>query len=106
MIQFVFCFPDQVVILQQFVLHIFGRHELICNTVVELGYFAAKILKKPNIKKYGLAMLASEVGMDIKEPIHECPNWTVEVFSQEQIKYAVHNAYTCYVIGKKLLDML
>ncbi len=84
----------------------FPRHELICNTVVELGYFAAKILKKPNIKKYDLAKLATEVGMDIKEPICECPNWDVEVFSQEQIKYGVHNAYNCYVIGKKLLDVL
>ena len=49
-------------------------------------------------------MLASEVGMDIKYPIHGLA--TVEVFSQEEIKYAVHNAYTCYVVGKKLLDML
>ena len=101
-----FLFPGPSCYLATFVLHISGRHEFIWNTVVELGYFAAKILKKRNIKKYGLAMLASEVGMDIKEPILEYPNWTVEVFSQEEIKYAVHNAYTCYVIGKKLLDML
>jgi hypothetical protein len=36
---------------------------------VEVGYLAAKILKKANIEKKGLAELAGEVGMDIKEPM-------------------------------------
>jgi hypothetical protein len=67
---------------------------------------AAKILKIPNIENYGLAELAGEVGLDIKEPIGECPNWNAKVFLHEQIKYAILNAYTSYVIRNKLLDML
>ncbi|XP_030957224.1 uncharacterized protein LOC115979344 [Quercus lobata] len=74
-------------------------------TGVEVGYMAAKFLKKTNIERYGLVELACEVGLDIKESIRECPNWDAEVFSDEEIKYAMHKAYTSYVIGKKLLDM-
>lgn len=77
-----------------------------CSTVVQLGYFASKCLKKAHIKDYGLAELACEVGMDIKESISECPDWSAGFFTLEQIKYAVHDAYTTYVIGKKLLNML
>ncbi|KAM4118916.1 hypothetical protein ACJW30_03G019100 [Castanea mollissima] len=73
---------------------------------VELGFLAAKILKKPNVENHGLAELAGEVGMDIKEPIVECPDWNAKVFTNEEVKYAVHNAYTSYVIGNKLCDML
>ena len=76
------------------------------KTGVEVGFLAAKILKKPNVENHGLAELAGEVGMDIKEPIGECPDWNAKVFSHEEVKYAVHNAYTSYVIGNKLLDML
>ena len=77
-----------------------------CKTGVEVGYLAAKILKKPNVEQYGLAELVGEVGMDIKEPDSECPDWNAKVFSHEDVKYAVHNAYTSYVIGNKFLDML
>ena len=77
-----------------------------CKTGVEVGFLAAKILKKPNIEKYGFAELAGEIGMDIKLPIGECPDWNAKVFSHEEIKYAIHNAYTSYVIGNKLLGML
>ncbi|KAM3704607.1 hypothetical protein ACB098_03G017900 [Castanea mollissima] len=76
------------------------------KTGVEVGFLAAKILKKPNVENHGLAELAGEVGMDIKEPIGECPDWNAKVFSNEEVKYAVHNAYTSYVIGNKLFDML
>ncbi|XP_075658584.1 uncharacterized protein LOC142628355 [Castanea sativa] len=61
---------------------------------------------KPNVENHGLAELAGEVGMDIKEPIGECPDWNAKVFSNEEVKYAVHNAYTSYVIGNKHFDML
>ena len=81
-------------------------YDLSCSTGVKVGYFASKILKKANIEKYGLAKLAGEVGMDIKEPIGECPDWSAKLFTQEQIKHAVHNVYTTYVIGKKLVEML
>nr|XP_023898604.1 uncharacterized protein LOC112010495 [Quercus suber]XP_023898605.1 uncharacterized protein LOC112010495 [Quercus suber]XP_023898606.1 uncharacterized protein LOC112010495 [Quercus suber]XP_023898607.1 uncharacterized protein LOC112010495 [Quercus suber]XP_023898608.1 uncharacterized protein LOC112010495 [Quercus suber] len=76
------------------------------KTGVEVGFLAAKILKKPNVENHGLVELAGEVGMDIKEPIGECPDWNAKVFSNEEVKYAVHNAYTSYVIGNKLFDML
>ena len=77
-----------------------------CKTGVEVGYLAAKILKKGNVDTYGLSKLAGEVGMDIKEPIGACPDWNAVAFSDEEVKYAVHNAYTSYVIGNKFLDML
>ncbi|XP_050273712.1 uncharacterized protein LOC126716772 isoform X2 [Quercus robur] len=82
------------------------QQRLSVNTGVEVGFLAAKILKKPNVENYGLAELAGEVGMDIKEPIGECPDWNAKVFSHEDVKYALHNAYTSYVIGNKVLDML
>nr|XP_023898589.1 uncharacterized protein LOC112010477 [Quercus suber] len=82
------------------------QQRLSVNTGVEIGFLAAKILKKPNVENYGLAELAGEVGMDIKEPIGECPDWNAKVFSDEEVKYAVHNAYTSYVIGNKLFGML
>ena len=83
-----------------------ARQSVNFKTGVEVGFLAAKILKKPNVENHGLAELAGEVGMDIKEPTSECPDWNAEVFSNEEVKYAVHNAYTSYVIGNKLFDML
>ena len=77
-----------------------------CKSGVEIGYLAAKIMRKPDIEKNGLAELAGEVGMDIKQPIGSCPDWNAKVFSDEQIKYAMHNAYTSYVIGNKLFGMV
>uniref|UniRef100_A0A2N9HDZ8 Uncharacterized protein n=1 Tax=Fagus sylvatica TaxID=28930 RepID=A0A2N9HDZ8_FAGSY len=77
-----------------------------CKTGVGVGYLAAKILKKAYIEKKRLAELAGEVGMDIKQPIGECPDWNVTVFSDEEIKYAMHNSYTSYVIGNKLFGMI
>ena len=76
------------------------------KTCVEVGYLAAKVLKKANIDKKGLAELAGEVGMDIKEPTGICSEWNAIVFSDEEIKFAIHNAYTSYVIGNKLCDMV
>ncbi|KAM3752427.1 hypothetical protein ACB098_03G017800 [Castanea mollissima] len=76
------------------------------KTGVEVGFLAAKILKKPNVENYGLTELAGEVGMDIEEPSSESPDWNAKVFSDEDVKYAVHNAYTSCVIGNKLFDML
>ena len=83
-----------------------GRINVKCNTGVEVGYLAAKILKKANIEKNGLAELAGEAGMDIMEPKGKCPDWNAIVFSDEEIKYAMHNAYTSYVIGNKLFSMV
>ncbi|XP_075657383.1 uncharacterized protein LOC142627413 [Castanea sativa] len=96
---------DKVVDLRR--LH-FNKHaqRVDCKTGVEVGYLAAKILKKGNVDKYGLSKLAAEVGLDLKEPTGTRPDWHAVAFSEEEVKYAVHNAYTSYVIGNKLLDML
>lgn len=83
-----------------FVLH--DQHSLDCRTGIKVGHFASRVLKKANIVKYGLAELAGEVGMDIKEPIDsigERPNWSARFFSPEQIKYAYSAQclyYLCY----------
>ena len=77
-----------------------------CKTGVEIGYLAAKIMRKPDIENNGLEELAGEVGMDIKQPSGKCPDWNAELFSDEEIKYAMHNAYTSYVIGNKLYGMV
>ena len=37
-----------------------------CKTGVEVGYLAAKILKKPNVEQYGLVELVGEVGNGYK----------------------------------------
>ncbi|KAM1038618.1 hypothetical protein ACFX13_034015 [Malus domestica] len=68
------------------------------------------MLKK---RKIVPAVLASEVGFDIKPPagaalggICLVPDWNATAFSEEQIKYAIHDVYASYLIGKKLLGML
>ena len=78
---------------------LFDRYGLKCSLGVEVTYFASRIPKKAHIEKYRLAELAGEVGMDIKEPIGEYTDWTARLFSQEQIKYTIHNAYTTLLLG-------
>jgi|UniRef100_A0A2N9G2R7 hypothetical protein len=82
-------------------------YDMQCGTGIDVGFLAADILKKPDIENSGLAELAGEVGEDhIKDPIFgQFPDWNARVFSKEQMKYAMHNAYTSYVLGKKLLDI-
>ncbi len=79
-----------------------------CWSCVEVGHFAARILKKQFLEDYKLPKLAGLVGMDIKELITEHPDWiwNSRMLSEEHIKYAMHNAYSSYVIGNKLLNML
>ncbi|KAM1490359.1 hypothetical protein EV1_032908 [Malus domestica] len=70
------------------------------NTGADLGDLAAKVLKNPNLVKCGLAVLASEVGFDIKPPagaalggICLVPDWNATALSEEQIKYAIHDVH-------------
>ena len=78
-----------------------------CSTGVELDYLAFKIMEKiSKIKKYGFAEFSYDVKMYKIEQIDELLDWNAKVFSQKQIKYAVHNAYSIYAIVKKLLDMM
>ncbi|KAK7832944.1 hypothetical protein CFP56_026081 [Quercus suber] len=56
---------------------------------------------KANIVKYGLVELASEVGMDIKEPFGERPDWSARV------SHSTNQSMQCtmpmlYFIGNKL----
>ncbi|KAL5783749.1 hypothetical protein ACOSP7_008778 [Xanthoceras sorbifolium] len=101
--------------------------------IVEVHDLAAKVLKKPNLCKCGLADLQSEVGITIAVAagtaspssclppssvskvkvkkaaiflVIACPDWSAVAFSDEEIKYAIHDAYTCYLIGDKLLGLL
>ena len=88
--------------------------------VVEVGQLAARVLKKPNLSKCGLEELDKEIRQTVKDSkanvatslpgtgaeAATCPNWKAMVFSDEEIKYAIHDAYTCGVIGDKLLRIL
>lgn len=76
------------------------------NQGVGLGNFAARILKKSNLETAELPELAAEVGIDIKPLRGACPDWNARVFSPEGIKHAIHDVYTSYLIGQKLLGML
>ncbi|KAJ0079219.1 hypothetical protein Patl1_22437 [Pistacia atlantica] len=85
-----------------------GKHNLRCKTGVELGHLAARILKKPHISSFGVAKLAREAGLNSVSTglSGNPPSWSGRAFSNEQIMFAIDEAYTCYVIGNKLLGML
>ncbi|KAK2640324.1 hypothetical protein Ddye_028119 [Dipteronia dyeriana] len=91
------------------------------STAVDVRELAVRVLKKPNLSRCGLVDLAREVGIKgeassaLSSPssssysssaAKDAPNWESVVFSSEQIKSAIQDAYTCYRIGYKLLDML
>ncbi|GKV01407.1 hypothetical protein SLEP1_g13961 [Rubroshorea leprosula] len=81
-----------------------------CNTGVELGYLAARVLKNPDlIQEHGLKKLAQAVGVTLKQSTFSAtktPAWSARVFSAEQIKLAIHDAYMAYLIGSKLLEKI
>lgn len=92
-----------------------------CNlrrkTGVELGDLAAKVLKQPHIRSYGLAKLGREVGVHSVgsglltygyAPGSCCGNANASAgaFSNDQIKYMIHEAYAYYVVGNQLLSTL
>ncbi|KAL5783745.1 hypothetical protein ACOSP7_008774 [Xanthoceras sorbifolium] len=101
-------------------------NQLSLSNVVEIRDLAARVLKKPNLSKCGLQELDNDVRNtasaaassdscpppDSKTSVlatgtgTPCLNWNAMVFSDEEMKYAIHDAYTCYVIGDKLLGIL
>ena len=92
------------------IVHRLQERAIQCATGIDVGDLAAVLMKKPNIENYKLAELAGEIGMDIKEPIDEkrdgeWPHRNALCFSKEKIKNAMHEVYTSYVIGNKLLDL-
>ncbi|XP_059435531.1 uncharacterized protein LOC132168552 [Corylus avellana] len=82
-----------------------------CKTGVELGHLAARVLKKPNLDDDGcdLVELASEVGLFYGEPKsvnNAFSDWTARVFSHEQVKHAIYDAYASYMVANSLLSLL
>ncbi|KAL5786674.1 hypothetical protein ACOSQ2_009066 [Xanthoceras sorbifolium] len=93
-------------------------------TVAE--YSILMVLKKPNLSKCGLQELDNEVRNtasaaassnscpqpDSKASVlatgtgSSCPNWNAMAFSDEEMKYAIHDTYKCYVLGDKLLGII
>ncbi|KAK4849860.1 hypothetical protein QYF36_001433 [Acer negundo] len=76
------------------------------TSVVDLSELAVRVLKKPDLSTCGFAELASEVGIDVKPAGTKAPNWKSIVFSNEEIKFAILDAYTIYRIGDKLFGMV
>lgn len=75
----------------------------------EIGELAARYLKKPTlfVGGIGLDALATEVGISLEEsPKLSNFNWVAKVFTDQEIKYAIHDAYGSHLIGTKLLAML
>lgn len=78
-----------------------------CKNAVDVTELAARILKKPKLCGCELATIAAEVGVSLEEsPRLEDFNWGASVFSDEEVKYAIQDAYACHLIGTKLLAML
>ncbi|KAL5850878.1 hypothetical protein ACOSQ4_008891 [Xanthoceras sorbifolium] len=74
------------------------------------------VLKKPNLSTCGLADLAREVGIDAEASSSSTGsssapgssnayNWKSIAFTDQQIKDAIQDAYTTYLVGDKLLEM-
>ncbi|KAL5853814.1 hypothetical protein ACOSQ3_008932 [Xanthoceras sorbifolium] len=76
------------------------------DPIVELGELAVRVLKKPNLSTCGLADLAREVGVNASAPRSYAHNWKSIVFTDQQIKDAILDAYTTYLVGDKLLEMV
>ncbi|GLT96432.1 hypothetical protein SLE2022_140540 [Rubroshorea leprosula] len=58
---------------------------------------------------FSQAILAQAAGITLKQSTFsgtKTPPWSVRLFSAEQIKLAIHDAYTAYVIGSKLLETI
>ncbi|KAL5853815.1 hypothetical protein ACOSQ3_008933 [Xanthoceras sorbifolium] len=86
------------------------------DSIVELGELAVRVLKKPNLSTCGLADLAREVGIDAEASSSSTGsssapgssnayNWKSIAFTDQQIKDAIQDAYTTYLVGDKLLEI-
>ncbi|KAM1442614.1 hypothetical protein ACFX1T_010175 [Malus domestica] len=74
---------------------------MIKNTAVELGYLAAMVLKKPSLQRKGLYELAGEIGVDVKPLTGAFPDTNSEVFTEEEIKNAVHDVHASCLVANK-----
>ncbi|KAK3199749.1 hypothetical protein Dsin_023164 [Dipteronia sinensis] len=84
--------------------------DLPCLNGVEVGELAARVLKNPKLLRcVKLEDLVSKVGVSSEtaaELLEPTPKWNARVYSEKEIINASHKAYTCYVIGSKMLDTL
>ncbi|KAK0600416.1 hypothetical protein LWI29_014699 [Acer saccharum] len=80
------------------------------ENIVKVGDLAAKILKNPKLSKCRLAELAGEVEVNpvaAKASNGTSPtDWKTIVFTDEEIKCIILDAYTCCDIGNKMLRMV
>ncbi|XP_060176433.1 uncharacterized protein LOC132606813 isoform X2 [Lycium barbarum] len=81
------------------------------NRIVDVGYLAAKLLKKPKLLSSTLEELMGEVDVDIKKPVISegsiRPNWqSSSVLSEEEVKFAMYEVHSCYQIASKLADAI
>ncbi|CAB4285126.1 unnamed protein product [Prunus armeniaca] len=72
---------------------------------------AATILRKLSLPKLDLYELAGEVGLDLKPLSRASPDldadiFCAHIFSEEDVKYAIHNFYASDLVGYKLVGML
>lgn len=78
----------------------------------EICLLAASVLKNPSLLCcFGVDELASKIGFDMrleadKKMEEKAFNWTAFVFTEEEVKYAIHDVQQCYRIGERLLRML
>uniref|UniRef100_A0A3Q7EK48 3'-5' exonuclease domain-containing protein n=1 Tax=Solanum lycopersicum TaxID=4081 RepID=A0A3Q7EK48_SOLLC len=81
------------------------------KTVVDVGYLAAQICKKPRLLSSTLEELMLEVDVEIMRPIigngslrHK---WeSSAVLSEEEVKVAIYEVYSCYQIATKVIEVM
>ncbi|XP_060174485.1 uncharacterized protein LOC132605314 [Lycium barbarum] len=77
--------------------------------IVDVGYLAGKLLKKPKLLSSTLEEVMAEADVDIKKPVISedsiRPNWqSSSVLSEEEVKLAMYEVHSCYQIASKLID--
>ncbi|OMP00078.1 hypothetical protein COLO4_12929 [Corchorus olitorius] len=83
-------------------------NRLRCESAVEIGHLAARVLKNRSLEKCDLAELGNKVemnfSMEFQGPVF--PDWNALVLTIDEVKYLVYDVYRCYAIGNRLLGML
>ncbi|GMH28061.1 hypothetical protein Nepgr_029904 [Nepenthes gracilis] len=82
-----------------------------CKTAVDLPLLAARIRKKPSLLNGDIKALATEVGISYEAVASGGRrdlrvNYEAKVFSGDEVKALVLDAFVCYNIGRKLVEEL
>ncbi|XP_059295384.1 uncharacterized protein LOC132048705 [Lycium ferocissimum] len=85
------------------------HRKLELGRIVDVGYLAGKLLKKPKLLSSTLEEVMAEANVDIKKPVISegsiRPNWqSSSVLSEEEVKLAMYEVHSCYQIASKLND--